>query len=99
MRVVSPRPSHESWFSTPATPEGRWASALAVLALALGVLGESARRGDAPGPWYPLAFLAGLLGGVAAMIAFRHGERSLVAMFAFVPLLIGVSFGIAELLT
>jgi hypothetical protein len=98
VRAVSHRPSGEGWFSAPTTPEGRWAIALALLALALGVLGEAARRGDVPGPLYPAALLAGLLGGVAAVIAVRDGERSLLTMLAFIPLLIGASFGLAELL-
>ena len=72
--------------------------ALAALALALGLLGEAARRGDVPGPLYPLAFLAGLLGGVEAVIAVRRGDRSLLLMLAFIPLLIGAGFGLAELL-
>ena len=92
MRVVSHQPSREGWFSTPTTLEGRWAAGFATFALALGVLGEAARRGDVVGPFYPLAFVLGLVGGVAAILAVRRGERSLLAMLAFLPLLIGVSF-------
>jgi hypothetical protein len=97
MRVVSHQPFREGWFSTPTTLEGRWAAGFASVALALGVLGEAARRGDVGGPSYPLAFLAGLAGGVAAILAVRRGERSLLAMLAFLPLLLGVGFGLAEL--
>jgi hypothetical protein len=38
------------------------------------------------------------LAGVAAVAAVRRGERSLLALVAFLPLLIGVGFGVAELL-
>ena len=98
MRVVPHQPFREGWFSTPTTLEGWWAAGSASSALALGVLGEAARRGDVGGPFYPLAFVLGLLGGVAAILAVRHGERSLLAVLAFLPLLLGVGFGLAELL-
>ena len=95
--MLSHQPSREGWFSTPTTLEGWWAASFASLALALGVLGEAARRGDVSGPFYPLAFALGLVGGVAGILAVRRGERSLLAMLAFVPLLLGVGFGLAEL--
>jgi hypothetical protein len=38
------------------------------------------------------------LAGVAAAAAVRRGERSLLTLLAFLPLLIAVSFGVAELL-
>jgi hypothetical protein len=98
MRVVSHQLSREGWFSPPTTPEGWWAAGFALFAFALGLFGEAARRGDVRGPFYPLAFLAGLVGGVAAILAVRHGERSLIAMLALPPLLLGVGFGLAELL-
>lgn len=41
--------------------------------------------------------MTGLLSGVAAIVAVRRGERSLLAMLGFLPLLVGVSFGLAEL--
>jgi hypothetical protein len=98
MRAVSHQPFREGWFSTPTTLAGWWATGFASLALALGVLGEATRRGDVTGPFYPLAFLAGLVGGVAAIRAVCSlGERSLLAMLAFLPLLVGVGFGLAEL--
>ena len=78
------------------TLEGWWAVGLASAAVALGVVGEAARRGDQQGPFYAVAFMAGLLGGVAAILAIRRGERSLPAMLGFVPLLVGVGFGLAE---
>jgi hypothetical protein len=97
MRAVPRKPSSDGWLSPPMTLEGWWALGLASAAVALGVLGEAARRGDQPGPFYAAAFMTGLLGGVAAILAIRHGERSLLAMLGFVPLLVGVSFGLAEL--
>ena len=66
-----------------------------------GLLGSAgALRGstDDVNRFYSLAFVLGLVGGVAALFAVRRGERSLLAMLAFVPLLVGVSFGLAELL-
>ena len=61
------------------------------------VLGEVARRADVSGPFYSLAFLAGLTGGVAAVLAVRRGERSLLAVLVVLPLLVAVGFGLAEL--
>ena len=84
------------WFSTPSTVEGWCAAGFASFALALGVLGEAARRGGVSGPIYSLAFVLGLVGGVAAILAVRRGERSLLTMLAFLPLLLGVGFGLAE---
>ena len=99
MRAVSHhQPSGDGWLSPPTTIEGWWAAGLATAATAVGVLGEVARRGDVSGPFYPLAFLAGLLGGVAAVLAIRRGERSLLAALAVLPLLVAVGFGLAELL-
>jgi hypothetical protein len=98
VHVSSSRLSDEGTFAAPKTAEGRWATAFAVLALALGALGEAARQGGFPGPFYSIAFFAGLLGGGAATIAVRRGERSLVAFLGFAPLLIGAGFGVAELL-
>lgn len=98
MRAVSHLTFREGWFSAPTTLEGWWAEGFASFALAAGVLGEAARRGDVSGPFYPLAFIAGLAGGVAAILALRRGERSLLAMLAFLPLLLGSGFGLAELL-
>lgn len=66
-------------------------------ALALGLLGEAARRESVLGPFYPLAFALGPVGGVAAVLAVCRGERSLLAMLAFLPLPLGVGFGLAEL--
>jgi hypothetical protein len=98
VRVVSHRPLHGGWAWKPTTPEGWWAAALALLAFVLGVLGEAARRDEIPGPFYALAFVAGVAGGVAAIWAVRTGERSVVALLAFLPLLIGLGFGLTELL-
>jgi hypothetical protein len=98
MRVVSHLSSREAWFSTPTTLEGWSAAGFASFALTLGVLGEVARQGDVRGPFYSLAFVLGLAGSVAALFAVRRGERSPLAMLAFLPLLVGVSFGFAELL-
>lgn len=81
-----------------ATLEGWWALGLASAAIALGVLGEAARRGDVGGPFYPLAFLAALAGGGAAIVAVRRGERSLAVMLAVLPLVVAVGFGLAALL-
>jgi hypothetical protein len=61
-------------------------------------LAEAARREELPGPFYAVAFASALLAGVAAVAAVRRGERSLLALVAFLPLLIGVGFGVAELL-
>jgi hypothetical protein len=98
MGVVSHQPLREGWFSIPTTSEGWWSVGFASFALALGAIGEAARQGDVRGPFYPLALVLGLVGGIAAILAVRRGERSLLAMLAFIPLLIGVGFGIAELL-
>ena len=97
MRVVSHLSSRGAWLSTPTTLEGWWAAGFASLALTLDVLGEVARQGDVRGPFYPLAFGLGLAGGVAALFAVRRGERSLLATLAFLPLLVGGGFGLAEL--
>lgn len=97
MRAVSQQPSGDCWLSPPRTLEGWWAAGLASASIALGVLGEAARRADVSGPFYPLAFLAGLMGGVAAVLAVRRGERSLLAVLAVLPLLVAVGFGLAEL--
>jgi hypothetical protein len=97
MRVVSHQSFREGWLSTPTTPEGWWAAGFASFALALGVIGEAARRGDVHGPFYPLAVVLGLVGGVAAILAVRRGERSLLATLVLIALFIGVSFGLAEL--
>ena len=97
MGAVSHKPSSDGWLSPPTTVVGWWAVGLASAAVALGVLGEAARRGDQPGPFYAVAFMTGLFGGVAAILAIRRGERSLLAMLGFIPLLVGVSFGVAEL--
>ena len=98
MGVVSHQPLREGWFSIPTTSEGWWSVGFASFALALGVIGEAARQADVRGPFYPLALVLGLVGGIAAILAVRRGERSLLAMLAFIPLLIGVGFGLAELL-
>jgi hypothetical protein len=45
-----------------------------------------------------VAFASALLAGVAAVVAVRRGERSLLALVALLPLMIGVGFGVAELL-
>ncbi len=65
-------------------------------AIALGVVGEIARR-EVGGPFYRLAFLAVIVGGAVALVAIRRGERSLVTMLAFVPVAIIVAFGAAQL--
>ena len=49
-------------------------------------------------PFYPLAFLAALAGGGAAIVAVRRGEVSLVVMLAALPLVVAVGFGLAALL-
>jgi hypothetical protein len=97
MHVV-PQPQHARWFSTPTTHEGWLAAVLALLAFAFGVIGEAARQGDVPGPFYAVALTTGLFGGAAAVLAVRRGERSLLAMVALLPFLLEVSFGLAELL-
>jgi hypothetical protein len=98
VRADSRRALHGRWWSRPTTPEGQWAAVSALLAFVFGVLGEAARREEVPGPFYAVAFASGLLGGVAAIVAVRRGERSLLALLAFLPLLIGMGFGVAELL-
>jgi hypothetical protein len=98
LRADSQRALHRGWFSQPTTPEGQWAAVLALLAVAFGVLGEAARREELPGPFYAVAFASALLAGVAAVVAVRRGERSLLALVALLPLMIGVGFGVAELL-
>lgn len=97
MRPVSHQTSADGWLSLPMTLEGWWAAWLGSAAIILGALGEAARRGDVVGPFYPLAFLAGIFGGIAAVLAIRRGERSLLVMLAALPLLIAVGFGLAEL--
>ena len=97
IRAVSHQPSGDRWLSLPTTLEGWWAAGLACAAIALGVLGEAARRIDVVGPFYSLAFLAVLAGGVAAVLAVHRGERSFLTMLAFLPLLLVVGFGLAEL--
>ena len=98
MRAISHQPSDAGWLSLPTTLEGWWAAGLGSAAIVLGVLGEAARRGDVVGPFYPLAFLAGIFGGVAVVLAVRRGERSLLVMLAALPLLVAVGFGLAELI-
>lgn len=98
LRTVSHQPSGDGRLSPPMTLEGWWALGLASAAIVLGVLGEAARRGDVGGPFYPLALLAALVGGGAAIVAVRRGERSLVVMLAVLPLVVAVGFGLAELL-
>ena len=98
VRADPHRTLHGSWFTQPTTSEGQWAALLALLAFACGVLGEAARREELPGPFYAVAFASALLAGVAAVAAVRRGERFLVALFAFLPLLIGMGFAAAELL-
>lgn len=98
LRAVSRQPSGDGWLSPPTTLEGWWALGLASAAIVLGVLGEAARRGDVGGPFYPLAFLAALAGGGAAIVAVRRRERSLVVMLGVLPLVVAVGFGLAELL-
>jgi hypothetical protein len=71
---------------------------LALVAFASGVLGEAARREELPGPFYAVAFAAALLAGVAAVAAVRRGERSPLALVALLPPVIGIGFGVAELL-
>jgi hypothetical protein len=44
------------------------------------------------------SLLRRVFGGAAAVLAVRRGERSLLAMVALLPFLLGVSFGLAELL-
>lgn len=97
MHVASRHLPDDGWLSLPTTPAGWWAAGLATAAVVLGVLGEAA-RGNVSGPFYPAAFLVGLIGGVAAVVAVRRGERSLLAMLAFLPLLLAVGFAVAELL-
>jgi hypothetical protein len=94
--MASGHRSVASCWTTPSTAEGWWAPLLAAAAVGLGVLGELA-RGDVAGPFYRFAFLGGLLGGVAALVAVRRGERSLVTMLAFVPFALAVAFGVAQL--
>jgi len=98
LRAVSHQPSGDRWPSPPTTREGRWALGLASAAIVLGLLGEAARRGDVGGPFYPLAFLAALAGGGAAIVAVRRGERSLVVILAVLPLVVAAGFGLVELL-
>lgn len=98
LRAVSQQPSGDGRLSPPTTLEGWWALGLASAAVVLGLLGEAARRGDVGGPFYPLALLAALVGGGAAIVAARRGERSLVVMLAVLPLVVAVGFGLAELL-
>ena len=98
MRVVSQQPGRTGFWSTPATAEGSWAAAFALLTFTLAGFGEVARRAEVLGPFFPLAFSTALLGGFAAVLAVRRGERSLLAMVAFVPPLVGVAFGIGEVL-
>lgn len=97
MRRVTHQPSGYGWLSPPTTLEGWWAVGLGSAAIALSVIGEAARRADVSGPFYSLAFLVGLIGGVAAVRAVRGGERSLFAVLAVLPLVVAVAWGLAEL--
>ena len=98
VRADPHRTLHGSWFAQLTTSEGQWAAVLALLAFACGVLGEAARREELPGPFFAVAFASALLAGVAAGVAVRRGERSLLALLAFLPLLIGMGFAVTELL-
>lgn len=96
MHATSERHPDVSHWSTPSTLSGWFAPVLAVAAIALGVLGEVA-RGEVGAPFYRVAFLVVIVGGVAALAAIRRGERSLVTMLAFIPVAIVVAFGAAQL--
>jgi hypothetical protein len=77
----------------PTTPLGRWAAWLAlgfvVLNFAWMILPGGAM----------LAFLSGIAGGIAALVAIRRrGERGLLVYAAIIPLLAVVAFVLAELL-
>jgi hypothetical protein len=76
----------------PTTRPGRWAVRLAiayvVLMLAWAILPGGAGLGLA----------CGLVGGVAALVALRRGERALTVFAAVLPLVLVVFFVAAELL-
>jgi len=91
-----PQSTQIRYFSTPSTVAGWFAPTLAAAAIALGVVGEMARGGEV-GPYYRVGFLAALIGGGAAVVAFRSGERSLLTLLAFAPFAIAVAFGVAQL--
>jgi hypothetical protein len=77
----------------PTTRLGRWS-----LVLALGFFVFNFLWWFLPGG-ASLAFLCGIAGGVAGLVAvFRRGERGLVVYAAFFPLLAVVGFVLAELL-
>jgi hypothetical protein len=77
----------------PTTPIGRWAVELAATFVALVLVGTIVPRGGA------LAFVAGLAGGVAALVAVvRERERALTVFAALAPLAFAAGFVVAELI-
>jgi hypothetical protein len=77
----------------PTTPTGRWAVGLAATFVALVLVGTIVPRGGA------LAFVCGLAGGVAALVAVvREGERALTVFAALAPLAFAAAFLVAELI-
>ena len=77
----------------PTTRLGRWAIAVALGYVVFMPLWMFLPGGAA------LAFLCGLAGGALAIVAVaRRGERGLLAYAAIVPLVLVVSFVLAELL-
>jgi hypothetical protein len=77
----------------PTTKLGRWS-----LVLALGFVVFNLLWSVLPGG-ASLAFVCGVAGGVAGLVAvFRRGERGLAVYAAFLPLLAVFGFVLAELL-
>ena len=76
----------------PTTDLGRWAIGLAAFFLPLVFAAAVVPRGAT------LGFVCGLAGGVAALTAIiRDRERAVTVLAALLPLVVGISFVLAEL--
>ena len=89
----SPVEHHSRITVLPTTVLGWWAVGLSAGFWAFVLAATGVPRGAT------LGFACGLAGGVAALTAIvRHGERAVIVLAAFVPVVIAVAFVLAELI-